>query len=142
MNTHFHLAVSLPELKAFSEGLKGIKWKYTTVYNQRHKRRGPLWQERFKSLVIQDERYLLACGLYIENNPVKAKMVKKAVDWPHSSARYYEEGKPDIVVDGYKKVEPIEARLNDEFFTKGPGIGSELFRMQLHEELFPAVPVP
>ena len=39
-----------------------------------------------KSLLIEGERYLFACGQYIENNPVKAKMVKKANDWLYSSS--------------------------------------------------------
>jgi putative transposase len=144
MNTHFHLAVSLSDWQLFSQGLKSIKWKYTTVYNKKHKRRGPLWQERFKSLLIEDERYLNACGLYIENNPVKAGMVKKAVDWPYSSARYFEQRKKDPVVDGYgrERGKEIVGVFTDEFFTKGPGIGSELFRLQLRDEVTMGVPVP
>ena len=142
MNTHFHLAVCLPDLAAFSEGLKGIKWRYTMAYNKRYKRRGTLFQELFKSLGMEDERYLYACGLYIENNPVKAEMVKRAMDWPHSSARHYEEGKKDPVVNGYEKPAETGEVFTEEFFTEGSGIGSELFRLQLRDELSPRVPVP
>lgn len=141
MNTHFHLAVSIPCLFSFSEALKQIKWSYTVTYNRRHKRRGPLWQERFKSLLIEDEGYLYACGLYIENNPVKAGMAKRAPDWLHSSARYYENKAKDALVDGYDPPPVPSEAFSEGFFTEGKGIGSELFRIQLNEELVPPVPV-
>ena len=142
MNTHFHLAVSSPHLASFSEALKRIKWSYTMTYNRRHKRRGPLWQERFKSLVIEDESYLYACGLYIENNPVKAGMVKQAADWTHSSARYYENKAKDTVVDGYDPPPVPSEAFSEGFLTEGKGIGSELFRIHLNEELASPLPVP
>jgi hypothetical protein len=69
-------------------------------------------------------------------------MVKQAMDWPHSSARYYEGRKGDPVVDGYDKPALTAEKFTDEMFTEGSGIGSELFRIQLREELTSGVPVP
>jgi len=77
MHTHFHVAVRVNDVFAFSKGLGYVKKKYAEWYNFKQKRFGPLWRDRFKSLLIEDEKYLYACGLYIERNPVKAGMVNK-----------------------------------------------------------------
>lgn len=46
---------------------------------------GHLYQGRYKSFLIQNDLYLLAACKYVENNPVRAKLVKKAEDWRWSS---------------------------------------------------------
>src|SRR3989344_5121661 len=61
MHTHYHMAVRIGSVGEFSIGMNRIKWDYTREYNRRHKRRGPLWQNRYKSLLIEDEGYLHAC---------------------------------------------------------------------------------
>ena len=50
--------------------------------------RGYLFQGRFGSCVL-DERHLLAAARYVELNPVNAGMVKEAMDYPWSSARFH-----------------------------------------------------
>lgn len=75
MQTHFHMVVTIGNVRHFSTGLQVLKKTYGEYYNFNHKRFGPLWRERFKSLLIENERYLYACGLYVEHNPVKAGMV-------------------------------------------------------------------
>ncbi len=130
MNTHFHLAVGIKKLSYFSRGLQRLKWDYTYWFNKKYVRRGPLWKERFKSLVIEDERYLNACGIYIEQNPVKASMVKSPEKWRYSSSRYYHLGQSDDLVDDYNlPVISSDIKITDDaLFMKGLGIGSELFR--------------
>jgi len=53
--------------------------------NQPYKRRGALWEDRFKCQLIQSDVYLWACARYIEMNPVRAGICEKAGDYPHSS---------------------------------------------------------
>ena len=144
MNTHFHLAVEIPDVETFSQGLQQAKWRYTHWYNKKYHRHGPLWRERFKSLLIEDERYLYACGLYIEHNPLKAEMVKHPEDWPHSSSGYYFARRRDELVDGYNRpAMPHGIDLDDDrSFTKGLGIGSALFRLHLKEEAQIELTVP
>ena len=48
---------------------------------------------RYKSLLIENENYLYACGQYVENNPVKAGLVNQVKDWEYSSGGYYIDGK-------------------------------------------------
>ena len=69
----------------------GLRWaigethqRYTRRINSRKKWRGYLWQGRFASFVM-DEPYLLAAARYNELNPVRARLVRVAGDWPWSS---------------------------------------------------------
>lgn len=48
---------------------------YVQAFNKRHRRSGTLWQGRFKSCLVDAERYLLTVYRYIELNPVRASMV-------------------------------------------------------------------
>ena len=143
LQTHFHLAVGLGSLESFSLGMKWVKWQYTTKYNQARKRRGTVWQSRFNSLVIEDEDYLRACGHYIEMNPVEAGISLRAVDWKYSSARYYEMGQEDPLVDGYEWGGALPQIEGDprKLFEKGEGIGSALYRLKAREETLSPVTV-
>lgn len=137
MHTHFHLAVTINDVNTFSNSLKELKRNYTYRFNAKTGQRGPLWRERFKSLLIEDEAYLSACGTYIEQNPVKAGIAARIQDWPHSSGRYYEDGIQDPLIDHYEVSDlRDEIDLDDEdFFTKGSGIGTSLFRIHLRDEV-------
>ena len=141
MNTHFHLLVRMGEVKKFSQALQTIKWKYTHWYNRRYRRMGPLWRERFKSLLVENERYLYACGLYIEYNPVEAGLVIRSEEWANSSSRHYFDGSPDDLITRYEMQElpeGIDVRRR-ETFTQGDVIGSDLFKLYCEEELCPAI---
>lgn len=136
MNTHFHIVLRLGALADFSKGLQWMKWQYTHYYNLKHKRYGPLWRERFSSLLIEDEKYLAACGQYVEYNPVEAGMVERPEDWPYSSSRCYFLGAEDPLVDRYafdgSVPEGVDLR-DRSFFERGSGIGSALFKFCLKE---------
>ncbi|MDZ4243987.1 MAG: transposase, partial [Candidatus Doudnabacteria bacterium] len=137
MSSHFHLAVRIRSLPEFSGCFQEIKREYTFWFNRKYKRRGPLWRERFKSLLIENEGYLHACGKYIEFNPVKAGMIKSPEQWAYSSAGFYFKKISDPLVDGYefpempKGIDPQE----EVFFTRGVGIGSGLFKLYLRDAL-------
>ncbi len=138
MSTHFHLVVQMNDVSEFSKGLGFIKKAYTGWYNFKNKRFGPVWRDRFRSLLIEDEAYLYACGLYVEMNPVKAGMVKEASDWKYSSSRYYQLDEEDELIDSYDLPQlPGDVDISDEKdFVKGMGIGSGFFRFQLKEKVF------
>jgi len=137
MNTHFHMAVNIKDSGLFSGALKELKRTYTYWFNKKYRRYGPLWRDRFKSMLIEDEDYMYACGIYIENNPVKAGMVKSGEDWPYSSAKFYRLGMKDGLTDNYNHDElplDIDPCEKDEF-EKGSGIGSRLFKILLKQEV-------
>lgn len=78
-----------------------VKWYYTQWMRKKYRWRGPLWRERYKSLPIEDETYLAACGLYVECNPVRAGLCEDPAEYPYSSARKYFRGVADDLLDDY-----------------------------------------
>jgi len=87
--------------------------RYTKYINFREGWKGHLWQGRFASFPM-DEQYLLASARYVELNPVRAKLVKRAEEYPWSSAAAHLNGENDILVN----VEAMSAMVGDwkEFF--------------------------
>ena len=75
MPNHFHLL-----LRAGRKPLSGLMRKlltgYALYFNHRHRRRGFLYQNRYKSVLCQEEAYLLELVRYIHLNPLRAKLVK------------------------------------------------------------------
>jgi putative transposase len=75
---------------------------YTIWFNRKNGKVGHLWQDRFKSAVVEKDSYLLACGRYVERNPLRAGMVKDLKEYPWSSYRVYAYGKADGVTDRHE----------------------------------------
>jgi len=71
--------------------------RYTSLINKREQWKGHLWQGRFSSYPM-DEKHLIVAARYIEQNPVRAKLVNKAEDWPWSSAYSHLNMKDDDLV--------------------------------------------
>ena len=136
MQTHVHMVVGIEDISRFSEGMKVLKRAYAHQYNSAHKRFGPVWRDRYKAKLIENEAYLNACGNYVEHNPVEAGMVDKAIDWPHSSSRHYELGEEDSIVDSYDDAgaESREIWKTDEF-EKMKAIGSDWFQYHVRKKL-------
>src|SRR5690606_33730611 len=75
MTNHVHLLVSFERTAAVGEMMKGLGQCYAQYFNRHYQRSGSLWEGRYRSCLVQEERYLLACQRYIELNPVRAGMV-------------------------------------------------------------------
>ena len=110
MNTHFHFVVQAITKDCLAQHLAYVKWHYTQWMRKKYTWRGPLWRERFKSLPIENEIYLAACGLYVEYNPVRAGLCDDLADYPYSSARKYFKGCADDLLDDYN-VPPLPRPL-------------------------------
>jgi len=65
-----------------SEFVKDIKQNFTTWFNKANERKGTLFEERFKSVLVQSGRALRFMAAYIELNPVRAGIVDDPVDYP------------------------------------------------------------
>lgn len=61
--------------------------RYVPYINRTYRRTGTFWEGRYKSSLVQTEKYLLSCQRYIELNPVRAGMVRDPVDYRWSSYR-------------------------------------------------------
>ncbi|MDD5730675.1 MAG: transposase [Candidatus Omnitrophica bacterium] len=86
MDNHVHLIAVPKEKSSLSKGIGLTHRYYTRMINFREGWRGYLWQGRFISSPL-DQKYLYAAVRYVERNPVRAGLVKKAEDYVYSSAR-------------------------------------------------------
>lgn len=77
MNNHVHLLVSCEQSGKVSLAMRQLGQAYVTAFNRRHRRTGTLWEGRFKSCLVDSDRYLLTAYRYIELNPVRAVMVER-----------------------------------------------------------------
>jgi len=72
---HFHLLLRTG-LTPLSKVMRRLMTGYAVTFNKRHKRSGHLFQNRYKSVVCEEDPYLLELIRYIHLNPLRAGMVK------------------------------------------------------------------
>jgi len=72
-----------------SEFIKEIKQSFSRYYNKRHHRRGTLWGERFKSLIVENGETLVNCLAYIDLNPLRAGIVSRPEEYRWNSLGYH-----------------------------------------------------
>lgn len=76
MDTHAHLIIDANG-SDISKVMHSINFTYAQYFNRRHKRHGHLFQDRFKSKIVDNERYLFALSAYVHNNPTDIKEYKE-----------------------------------------------------------------
>lgn len=89
MDNHFHLLATPPTDDALPKMMQALGRSYVRYFNDRCQRTGTLWEGRYKSTVIEADRYLLDCMAYIDLNPVRAGLAPQASDYPWSSHGHY-----------------------------------------------------
>ncbi len=89
MGNHFHLLATPATADGLPQMMQAVGRRYVRYFNDSQKRTGTLWEGRYRSTLIQSERYLLACMVYIDLNPVRADMAVQAKDYPWSSHSHY-----------------------------------------------------
>ena len=77
MSNHFHLLVQTPQAN-LSEFMRHFLVTYTVRFNRRNGRSGHVFQGRFKSLLVDEDEYLLPLSRYIHLNPIRSRRFKKA----------------------------------------------------------------
>ncbi|HMK65361.1 MAG TPA: transposase [Thermodesulfobacteriota bacterium] len=86
MNNHVHF-IGVPRKEdSLSRTFNTLHMRYSQYVNRRQKVSGHLWQGRFYSTIL-DNVHLYAAVRYVETNPVRARVVKKAGEYPWSSAK-------------------------------------------------------
>lgn len=86
MGNHVHL-IGIPQLgSSFAQTLRQAHSEYAARWNRREERCGHVWQGRYFSCPL-DQQHLLTALRYVEQNPVRAGIVRQPWDWPWSSAR-------------------------------------------------------
>jgi putative transposase len=88
MDNHLHLLATPQTDEGLPKLMQAVGRSYVRYFNLRHQRTGTLWEGRYRSNLIESERYLLACMVYIDLNPVRAGMVQEPADYKWSSHRH------------------------------------------------------
>ena len=89
MDNHFHLLLTPETGDGVPLMMQAVGRRYVRYFNDRHQRTGTLWEGRYKSTLIQTDRYLLACMAYLDLNPVRAGMVGDPRQYVWSSHRHF-----------------------------------------------------
>ena len=92
MGNHYHLLVRT-NLANLKQAMHWFGTTYTNRFNSRHSRSGHLFQGRYKSIIVENEAYLLQLSYYIHRNPLRANLVKRLSEYRWSSYNYYAYGK-------------------------------------------------
>jgi len=85
MPNHYHLLLET-RFENLSFALKRLGQEYTQYFNRKYNRVGSLWQGRFKSWFVYDEKYLNVLIKYIERNPIKKSMTSRIGEYPWASS--------------------------------------------------------
>jgi len=119
MSNHFHLLATPATAEAIPQMMQSVGRRYVRYFNQRQGRTGTLWEGRYKSTLIQAERYLLACMAYIDLNPVRAGMVGEPGEYPWSSHAHYVGRRSDRLVTPH----PLYWELGNTPFSRDAAYG-------------------
>jgi putative transposase len=98
MTNHVHLLLTPDNERGPARMMQAIGRVYVRYVNARYQRTGTLWEGRYRSSLVDSDRYLLACFRYIELNPVRAGIVKHPIRYHWSSYGHNAHGKPDSLI--------------------------------------------
>ena len=107
MTNHVHFILIPSTESSLARAVGETHRLYTREINFRLKTRGYLFQGRFFSTPLSDA-HLIRAIKYVEQNPVRAKMVKEAWEYPYSSAKYYVLDEEDKLISAYEPLSYIE----------------------------------
>ena len=108
MPNHVHLILTPEDEAGMGRAMGAAHRRWANFVNARGRWRGHLFEGRYKSSVM-DEAHLMAAVRYVALNPVRARLVAKAEDWPWSSVRAHLAGRDD----GLVSVAPVLERYGD-----------------------------
>ena len=89
MTNHFHVLATPQTAQGLPRMMQAVGRRYVRHFNDSQGRTGTLWEGRYRSTLIQTDRYLLACMAYIDLNPVRAGLVMEPREYPWSSHSHY-----------------------------------------------------
>lgn len=152
MDNHYHLIIQTLDTP-ISKIMHRINSQYARYYNYKEKRTGPVFQNRYKGILVKDERYLLQLLKYIHLNPVKAKMCSSMDKYKWSSDVFYRRNMKNVVdTDGIldiislNRIEAIKKyidfmdgeyshrELHPDIFENMQVIGSSKFKEEMFTE--------
>jgi putative transposase len=160
MRNHYHLMVRT-ERANLKKAMHWFGTTYTQRFNMRHSRNGHLFQGRYKSILVQNDAYLLQLSCYIHRNPLRAGVVKRLADYRWSSYLVYAYGRKaaewlstELILsqfngeDRYKSYrEKVQGYAKEEKrlwedLRHGLFLGSKSYVERIRKEFLPAAPEP
>jgi putative transposase len=120
MSNHFHLLATPETVEGIPQMMQAVGRRYVRHFNLRQQRTGTLWEGRYKSNLIQAERHLLACMVYMDLNPVRAGMVPDPADYGWSSHQHYIGRRVDKLITPH----PLYWELGNTPFSRDEAYGT------------------
>jgi putative transposase len=98
MPNHMHLLATPGDSEGLAQMMQKLGRFYVPWFNNKYQRYGGLFQGRFRTSLVDSERYFLACSRYIELNPVRAHLAASPLDYPWSSYAHHAGTRADPLV--------------------------------------------
>lgn len=100
MSNHVHILINTEKVENLTHYMHIVNTSYGIYYNKNKKRVGYVYRDRFKTQVINDEKHLYNCIIYIHNNPVKANICKNASEYKFSSYKsFFDKQNQDLLIE-------------------------------------------
>jgi len=87
MTTHYHALATPGDDVALPHAMKEVGERYVRYFNSKYERIGTAWTGRYRAIPVDSAMYWLTCLRYIEQNPVRSKMVRSPEEYAWSSYR-------------------------------------------------------
>jgi len=126
MSNHIHFLIEPTVEGSLPKIMMRLTLAYSSYFNKKYGGVGHVWQGRYKSSLIDKEDYFIWCGLYIELNPVRAKLVTQPEDWRWSSYNFYAFGEIDPLIENLIDVDPYYLQLGSS-----PGERQKRYRQNI-----------
>lgn len=118
-SNHIHLlVVNDAGEEAIPRSMQLIAGRTGQEYNQRKKRKGAYWEDRYHATAIEGETHLLRCLVYIDLNMVRAGVVSHPSEWPDSGYHEIQAPRRKCAVIAYQKLAEKAGLQSYETFKK------------------------
>jgi len=118
MSNHTHFIMEPTIEGSLSKIMLKLTLAHTRYFNRKYRGVGHVWQGRYKSSLIDKDKYFIWCGLYNELNPVRAGMVEHPKDWRWSSFNFYGSQQADPLIDNLIDEDPYYIELSSDSETR------------------------
>ena len=96
MDNHIHLLVEPEEDGGLSKSMEYVSKGYAKYFNKKYERTGHVFGGRFKSFIVQEEKYFFACSRFIDVNPIKWQVVANPEQYDWSGFSYLGYGREGV----------------------------------------------
>jgi putative transposase len=103
MPNHFHLLATPADETGLARMMQWVGRYYVPYFNRKYQREGTLWQGRFKTTVIDPEKYFLTLSRFIESNPVRVELAADPAHYPWSSYAHHAGTRSDPLITDHAK---------------------------------------